>query len=126
MRSGYIKPMDPAPRDWEGLHAVFMCDPEDATFGQRFRSLLSEHFFARSRIIDVFEIKPEGQLYRCTVPFKRSYYISLDQVTTDRCLSHRPFIFSACLSDTRTRTQAENAVLSREIAWNLDWPLQLA
>lgn len=89
--TGYIEPRDPAPRDWHGLKAVFMCDPDDPTFSNRLDLLMGEHFFTRSPVIDAIEISPEGRLFQCILPERQSYRISLQSIDRGRLSSHYPF-----------------------------------
>ncbi len=99
---GHIKPTDPAPRDWAGLCAVFMCDPSDPSFDERFNGSLLDHFFRHSTVIDALEISPQTPLWRCMIPERASYYISLEPVSTTQFASHKPFLSSALLSQRRT------------------------
>ena len=91
LQTGHIRPHDPAPRDWEGLHAVFMCDQSDPSYTARIRELLSGHFHERSRDICVIYIRPPAPLFRCTLENRRSYYISLAPIPTAAFADHHPF-----------------------------------
>ena len=89
LQTGHIRPHDPAPRDWEGLHAVFMCDQSDPSYTARIRELLSGHFHERSRDICVIYIRPPAPLFRCTLENRRSYYISLAPIPTAAFADHQ-------------------------------------
>lgn len=91
LQTGHIRPHDPAPRDWHGLQAVFMCNVRDPTYAARFRELLTAHFHERSRDIYAIYIRPPGPLYRCTMENRRSYYISLSPIPTSAIADHHPF-----------------------------------
>jgi hypothetical protein len=91
LNSGCIEPRDPAPRDWHGLKAVFMCDTTDPSYLDRLQLLLTEHFFSKSHILHALEISPQTNLFRCTLPERRSYHIALTPIKRESISANYPF-----------------------------------
>ncbi|MCF8495545.1 MAG: hypothetical protein K9G62_02630 [Alphaproteobacteria bacterium] len=85
LETGHILAHDPSPRDWHGLPAVYMVDPTHPAFSERYKKSLAYHFCSKGGPdIHVLQIQPEGQLYRCTIPKKASYCLSLSSIPADR------------------------------------------
>lgn len=76
---GHIEPRDPAPRNWAGMKAIFMADPDDALYQDSLPNVLA-HARKKGDHLYRLTIKTNNQLYRSLDPERTFQVMSLDPI----------------------------------------------
>ncbi|MGD0510915.1 MAG: hypothetical protein ABSA33_03680, partial [Candidatus Micrarchaeaceae archaeon] len=83
MKKG-LEPRDPAPRNWRGMHAVFMGYPRSSEYKPALKNVLA-HAKKKSEDVVRLHIRTKQQLYRSSNPSRTFQVMSLDYVPA-RCI----------------------------------------
>ena len=85
LKMGYLEPRDPAPRNWAGMKAIFMADPDDPKYEASLKNVFA-HVKKKHKKITRLHIKPLGRLYKSIDPSRTFQVISLRPIPVENIL----------------------------------------
>ena len=88
-RLGYLEPRDPSPRNWAGMKAIFMADPDDPLYPSSLPHVLA-HVKKKEEELVRLHIQTSNQLYRSIDPERTFQVASLDPIPIDQVIDVEP------------------------------------